>query len=236
MSIPRQQFGINKFATSISSCPRNADAIKAIVIQRNNLAVVNGASTEMELVLSNFFETITNAYKFSIKIPGSTSSILPYNLYKINGELSSVKFLAMLPNFGTVSNVNEFLEWTTTDAIDTGTLYDMSPAGPTSTTSFDILQINCMEFGWGANLSYTGGSGPLWIGTNGGLLKWDGTDMKLFNTLNSSSQSDYIRSINVDSYDNLWIGASGGLSKFNENDGFKYKYNTENSLLVSNNK
>lgn len=233
MTLPRQQFGLNKFSTSISQCPFNPDSVKAIVFQRNNLAVVNGPSTEMELVLSDFFSIINTASKFSFTIPGSTSSSIPYEIYKIDNDIQNIKLLAILPSYGTVSNVNEFIEWTPN--IDNGVLYDepiISP-NPEYGISFDINKINCIEFGWGCNISYTGGTGPLWIGTDGGLLKWDNTDMKLWNTLNSQSPSDFISSITVDSYNNLWIGSSKGLSKFNESTGFSQLYNSKNSSLLS---
>lgn len=235
MTLPRQQFGLNKFSTSVSQCPFNADSVKAIVFQRNNLAVVNGPSTEMELVLSDFFSTINSASKFSFTIPGSTSSSIPYQIYKIDNDEQNIKLLAILPSYGTVSNTNEFIEWTPMNSIDNGVLYDEPIVGPMAEygISFDISKVNCLEFGWGRNISYTGGTGPLWVGTDGGLLKWDNTDMKLWNTLNSQSPSDYISSIAVDAYDNLWIGSSKGLSKFNENTGFSQTYNSENSSLLS---
>lgn len=235
MTLPRQQFGINKFATSVSSCPVNQDAIKAIVIQRNNLAVVNGASTEMELVLSNFYSTINNAQKISLTLPAHGGTALPISLHKLNEAEENIKFLAILPDYGTVSNTSEFIEWTTIDSIDSGVLFNMPTNEPSASLSksFNIDKINSIEFGWGSFISFTGGTGPMWIGSDGGLLKWDGTNMKIWSTFNGTSPSDYINSITVDTNSNLWIGSSKGLLYFNETTGFTSIFNTDNSSLLS---
>lgn len=237
MTLPRQSFGLNKFSTSISSCPYNADSIKAIVFQRNNLAVVNGASTEMELVLSNFYSTVNTASKFSFTLPGASGAVEPYKMYKFFND-ENLKFLGILPTFGTgsaVSNINEYIEWSPISAIDGGILYDEPALGPSVSAgiSFNIDKINCLQFGWGKNISYSSGIGPLWLGTDGGLMKWNGTDMKLWNTLNSDLSSDFVSSMDVDTTNSLWLGTSKGLCYFNEISGFSRKYDSDNSSLLS---
>ena len=236
MTIPRQNFGLNTFSGLISKCPPNPDAIKSIVIQQNNLDVVNGATTELEFLLTNFYETVNSASSFSFILPAKGSTSTPYQLQNLN-LTNNTKFLCIYPDFGnTAGTTQQFIEWTSFESLNTGTLFDQTPVGPSfsSFTSFNIHDVNCMEFGWGSNISFTGGTGPLWIGTNGGLLKWNGTDMKLWNTLNSSSPSDTINSIAVDSSRNLWIASSNGLSYFNETSGFSKIYNENNSSVLSN--
>ena len=243
MTIPKQPFGLNKFATSVSHCPVNPDAIRSVVFQQNGMAVINGATTEISLSLLNFFIPVTQAAKLTFTVPKKDS--LLYSLTKldlggidINGE---VKVIALFPQFplgttgATVASNQQYLEWASVESIESGVLYDQLPVGPSASanTSLKVNYINCMEFGWGSNISFTGGTGPLWIGTDGGLLKWDGTDMKLWNTLNSNSPSDFINSIAVNSGNNLWIASMNGISLFNETSNFYRIYNSDNSSLLS---
>jgi hypothetical protein len=235
MTLPRQSFGLNKFKTSVSQCPENPDAIKAIVVQSNNLAVVDGANTELELILSDFFMTIDYAEKRTINLPGTSGQVVPYSIYELTNP-GNIKFMALLTDFsGTTSSTNQYIEWTTKKSIDEGNLYNLPTVGPSSSVgiSLDINKINSLEFGWGSNISFLGGTGPLWLGTDGGILKWDGTDMTLWNTFNSEIQSDYVNSIVVDDNNNIWIGTNKGLSYFNEDTGFSSFKNYDNSDLLS---
>ena len=261
MSVPKQPFGLNTFTTSFSKCPPNPDAIRAIVIQSNNLAVVNGANTELQLLLQKFFVTVNQASISSFTLPARTSATVPFSLSTLDFSNQNVKFLCLYPKTfenpgssgptgATVSLSTEYVEWTSQESLIKGTLYNKpavvpytmgGPSASSSTTSFDINTVNSLEFGWGGNISFTGGTGPLWIGSNGGLMKWDGTSMKLWNTLNTvgdnsegiASPSDYINSLAVDPNNNVWVGASGGLSFFNESTGFSYVYNVSNSSILS---
>ncbi len=75
-------------------------------------------------------------------------------------------------------------------------------------------------------------NGDAWIGTSGGLAKFDGTNFTLFNTDNSDLPHNSIMSVAVDSYNNKWIGTYQGLAKF---DGINWTvYNTDNSDLPHN--
>lgn len=64
-----------------------------------------------------------------------------------------------------------------------------------------------------------GDNGFMWIGTRGGLNRYDGYDFKIFNQLPGDSNSlvnPSVESLFVDSKGNIWIGTkSGGVSKYN---------------------
>jgi ligand-binding sensor domain-containing protein len=72
-------------------------------------------------------------------------------------------------------------------------------------------------------------SGNKWIGTNGGLAKFDGVTWTVYTISNSGLPSNYINSIAIDTSGNKWIGTSFGLAKF---DGATWTvYNDTNSGL-----
>ena len=84
------------------------------------------------------------------------------------------------------------------------------------------------------------GSGNVWIGTCGGLAKYDGTNWTTYTTSNSGLPDNQVMSIAIDRSDNKWIGCytdwtgiyGGGLVKF---DGTNWTiYNPSNSGLLSN--
>ena len=71
-----------------------------------------------------------------------------------------------------------------------------------------------------------------WIGTNEGLVKFDGITWEICDTTNSELPSNWIFCIAIDKSDNKWIGTSEGLVKF---DGITWiVYNSTNSGLPSN--
>ena len=84
--------------------------------------------------------------------------------------------------------------------------------------------------------------GFIWIGTRGGLNRYDGYEFKVFNQIPGDSNSlvnPSIESLFVDSKGNIWIGTkSGGVSKYNPVTGiFKNivsNYKQSNSFLPSN--
>ena len=85
-------------------------------------------------------------------------------------------------------------------------------------------------------------SGNKWIGTDKGLVKFDGTNWTTYNTSNSRLPNNYVSSIAIDGNDTLWIGTDpygnlspyvgGGLAKFH--DTTWTTYDTLNSKLPHN--
>ncbi|MDR3653910.1 MAG: two-component regulator propeller domain-containing protein [Paludibacter sp.] len=85
--------------------------------------------------------------------------------------------------------------------------------------------------------------GEMWVGTGGGLSKFDGKKWTTYNTANSGIPTNYVTSVFIDLQGNKWIGtepyydgstySGGGLAKF---DGATWTvYTTSNSGLPSNN-
>ena len=83
------------------------------------------------------------------------------------------------------------------------------------------------------------GQGYVWVGTDGGLSKFDGENWKTYNTANSGIPFNIVTSTVDDAQGNRWVGMApywsgstnvgGGLAKF---DGTKWTvYNTSNSGL-----
>ncbi|MFC2130683.1 two-component regulator propeller domain-containing protein [Bacteroidota bacterium] len=75
-------------------------------------------------------------------------------------------------------------------------------------------------------------NGEKWMGTDGGLAKFDGKNWTIYDPSNSGLPGSDVRSIAIDDNGNKWIGTSmDGLAKF---DGEIWTvYNTSNSELPS---
>jgi len=84
--------------------------------------------------------------------------------------------------------------------------------------------------------------GFIWIGTRGGLNRYDGYEFKIFNQVPGDSNSlvnPSIERLFVDSKGNIWIGTkSGGISRFNPEKGefrnFKTNYKEKSKILPDN--
>jgi ligand-binding sensor domain-containing protein len=77
------------------------------------------------------------------------------------------------------------------------------------------------------------GQGNKWVGTGGGLAKFDGVNWTVYKTSNSGLPNNFVLAIAIDGEGNKWIGIYyGGLVKF---DGVNWTvYNTSNSRLPDN--
>ena len=55
MAVPNQACGLSTFDKRVmAKCPPNPNAIRSVVFSRDNLSVVNGATTEIQISLLNF--------------------------------------------------------------------------------------------------------------------------------------------------------------------------------------
>jgi signal transduction histidine kinase/ligand-binding sensor domain-containing protein/DNA-binding response OmpR family regulator len=82
--------------------------------------------------------------------------------------------------------------------------------------------------------------GYLWLGTQNGLVKYDGYSMKIFQPEENnpgSISSRRIATIYEDRNNDLWIGTLNGLNKFNRiTESFKsYKYDSDNTVSINSN-
>jgi hypothetical protein len=75
-------------------------------------------------------------------------------------------------------------------------------------------------------------NGLMWIGSNGGLFSFNGSEWTEYNTLNSGLVNDFVKIIEIDDENIKWIGTIWGLNKFNGNIWITYQTNRE--LLPSN--
>lgn len=56
----------------------------------------------------------------------------------------------------------------------------------------------------------------VWIGTQNGLSKFDGTSFNNFFEENSGLTANYVSDMEVDAFNNKWIGTAAGISVYNE--------------------
>lgn len=220
MSLPKQQIGLTNFSGSVNCCPPNPDAIRAIVFIRDNLAVVNGATTEIQIPLDKFFIPVDDAARTSFTIPGAIEGI-PYVLDKLDlagvqDTLGKVKFIGLFPQYGTGASGNSMnIEWTAAKSIDEGELYTTPPLPSSLNSNLECWNVNKLDFSWGGSLNKsTGVNGKLYAATNGGLLEWDGLNAKLWNTLNTGIPTDYINSLVVDTDNTVWLATNVGVIRY----------------------
>jgi len=87
-------------------------------------------------------------------------------------------------------------------------VFDMSTAGLPSQTVLDIAE---------------DGSNNIWLATDYGLCKFDGSVWTIYQTFNSGLPDNQINTLDVDSLDRIWIGmVQGGLAIFDGNATWEY--------------
>jgi ligand-binding sensor domain-containing protein len=81
-------------------------------------------------------------------------------------------------------------------------------------------------------------SGNKWIGTDDGLVKFDGINWTIYNTENSGLPYNEINTLLIESENRIWIGTGGGLVMFDGNNWIVYdKSNSQipdNYILIVN--
>lgn len=79
--------------------------------------------------------------------------------------------------------------------------------------------------------------GLIWIGTYGGLLRYDGYNLKQYSNIpfdSTSLSNNWVMAIEEDSTGNLWIGTfGGGLNYFNRRTGVFERYNSRTMNQMS---
>ena len=75
--------------------------------------------------------------------------------------------------------------------------------------------------------------GYVWIGTNDGLNRYNGSEIKVFDSNDGDENSiisNYITALAEDKNKNLWVGTDEGLSKINLSNYSisNYRYNKKN--------
>lgn len=79
--------------------------------------------------------------------------------------------------------------------------------------------------------------GNKWIGTSGGLLKYDNQKWVSFNPAESGVYSNNVKAIGIDVFDNIWVGTYRGMAVFNQNTNeWIAHYDWSNSILPDNSK
>jgi ligand-binding sensor domain-containing protein len=110
----------------------------------------------------------------------------------------------------------------------TFTTENMGPASDLVAEGQGLLGrgVNAVTAIWG------NGQGTVWVGTDGGVSRYDGTDWSLFTVENSGLASHYVQAIWGDGQGTVWVGTNGGVSRY---DGTDWQtFTTENSGLASN--
>ncbi|KNF09198.1 sensor signal transduction histidine kinase [Gottschalkia purinilytica] len=83
--------------------------------------------------------------------------------------------------------------------------------------------------------------GYMWFGTNDGLNKYNGNDIKVYKEgrfTQNSLPENYITALNIDKDGMLWVGTSKGLTKFNQKrqDYSHFQFNSFDLKSISSNK
>ncbi|MFZ1289659.1 MAG: two-component regulator propeller domain-containing protein [Melioribacteraceae bacterium] len=86
------------------------------------------------------------------------------------------------------------------------------------------------KYSW-ATSSIADNFGNIWVGTENGLLKYDGSDWDSFDSTYSMFTDQQITSLSLDLFGKLWVGTNSGLIKIEGSN--ITKYNSQNSGMVN---
>lgn len=222
MSAQSQSVGLTNFVNNYCECPPDGNGVRSIVFtSTGNLAVVNGPTTELSISLSDFFMPVSQAIRSTFTVPGTTSSYLPYNLYKLDtgGSTGQVKFIALFPNYDTAISSNSSNSGSCSCGCGCG--------GHETCGSSSSSNINSMFLEW--TTLYSINEGLLY--TENPLGSTGNTNFDFFEVNDLDfSWGGYIR------YDNEGVGSmyaatNGGLLKWNGQNSILW--NTLNSSLAT---
>lgn len=192
-------------------CPTNPYANgKVFTVTNAAVSVIDGANTLLTENLKGTGITVSKYGKQTVVLPGLTCTIAPNIPTKINFTgiedtlNNGIKALGIFPSFSSsISDDETYIEWAYANEVEVSNslLQHQSTLSTQGLTSFDTATHTAIKFD---------STGKMYIGTLGGLMIFDGINMTLLNTVNSSLISDYITSIDIDSLDRIWIGTQGG--------------------------
>lgn len=207
--------GGNAQTLSSLKCPTNPYSNgKLFTVTNAALSVIEGSSTLLTENLKGNAIPVTKYGKQTIVLPGLNCTVYPNIPTKINftgiedSLNDGIKALGIFPTFSnTISEEETYIEWAYANEVEVdNTLLQHQPTLNTlGLTNFDTSTHTAIKFD---------STGKMYIGTLGGLMIFDGINMKLLNTINSSLLSDYITSIDIDSLDRIWIGTQGGVTMY----------------------
>lgn len=228
----------------IQGCPPNPNKIRAVVFRNNNLNVVYGANTEISIPLNDFFVPVENATKVEFELPHRISASVPYDIYKLysSNYTSFFKFMALFASYcPDAASSQQYIEWTTIDAIQNGTLQAVDPIGASSTNHLQVTSmVSVLTLASSAANPFTG-KPQIYLTTLGGLVRFDrdnGTEMRMWNTFNSNLPTDSLYAASLDNYGTysagMWIATNKGLIHYDPvSDAFMSQYSTANSDILA---
>lgn len=106
--------------------------------------------------------------------------------------------------------------------------------GPAYTSVFDLESLSGIQI----NDIKQDSLGFLWVGTNEGLYRYDGYNLKLYHATPPAVGSSLIHTIYIDSQDEMWVGTYGGLLKYDkQSDKFlNIQHNPQNIFSIGSNR
>lgn len=159
-------------------------------------------------------DIILNGIKTEMKTPSVMNLLIPgeYEVEFVKKEHRSVATRAIVLSSSTT---DAFAELT-----DTSVWVDYN----TATTPFPTNRMTAIQPDFNNNI---------WIGTDGfGLIKFNGKNYELFNSVNSLLPNNNITSLKLDGDGVLWVGTKGGVVKIS--DGNISAFTPDNSGLPNN--
>lgn len=232
---------MSNYALDIFSCPPNPYATRSIRFTRcDNLSVTNGAVNEIDIPLGSFFIPVDNAYRATFILPAREGEFIPLENVSLSFDNlatdGKVKYFNLFMSYpkGTTESL-QYIEWTSVESIEDGTLDFLTAVGPSSSAgiSFDIDNTTRIRNGNYAISGISEDADVLLVSTSGGFLFWDGSQFTFSSKLKNSLSSDFVTCAIQDNEGYIWIGNDSGISKVSPTGVLITEFTSENSELVS---